>query len=46
MLSLPFQVPPVHVSMTWHERMHQDPAHKWLRDTLRDIGLLLAARKR
>jgi len=43
-LPLPFRVPPVHVSMTWHERMHHDPGHKWLRDALRDIGRALSAR--
>lgn len=44
-LPLPFRVPPVHVSMTWHERMHNDPGHKWLREILRDIGRKLADRK-
>lgn len=34
----PFEAPEVDVSMLWHERMHQNPGHKWLRDTLRDIG--------
>jgi DNA-binding transcriptional LysR family regulator len=28
--------------MLWHDRLHQDPAHKWLRDTLRDIGQRIA----
>lgn len=37
-LPLPFSVEPSRVSMTWHERMHHDPGHKWLRSTLRDIG--------
>jgi len=43
-LPLPFRVPAVHVSMTWHERMHNDPGHKWLRGKLRDIGQALSAR--
>lgn len=43
-LPLPFRVPAVHVSMTWHERMHNDPGHKWLRGKLRDIGQTLSAR--
>lgn len=37
-LKLPFRLPSVDVSMVWHERVHNDQAHKWLRDTLRDIG--------
>jgi len=43
-LPLPFRVPAVHVSMTWHERMHHDPGHKWLRETLKNIGHELSAR--
>jgi DNA-binding transcriptional LysR family regulator len=43
-LPLPFRVPAVHVSMTWHERMQHDPGHKWLRDTLKGIGHELSAR--
>jgi DNA-binding transcriptional LysR family regulator len=44
-LPLPFRVPSVNVSMLWHERMHHDPGHKWLRDSLRDVGHVLAARQ-
>jgi LysR family transcriptional activator of mexEF-oprN operon len=36
-LPLPFKVPGVDVTMVWHERLHQDPAHRWLRDTLREV---------
>lgn len=43
-LPLPFHVDAVHVSMTWHERMHKDPGHKWLRGALRDIGRTIAER--
>lgn len=43
-LPLPFRVPAVHVSMTWHERMHNDPGHKWLRGKFKEIGLGLSAR--
>lgn len=43
-LPLPFRVPAVHVSLTWHERMHHDPGHKWLRSKLKEIGLALSAR--
>lgn len=38
LLSLPFKLPRVDISMLWHERLHHDPAHKWLRSVLRDIG--------
>lgn len=44
-LPLPFKVPSVDVSMTWHERMHHDSGHKWLRNTLRDVGRVLVARQ-
>ena len=36
-LSLPFTVPQVDISMLWHDRRHQDPAHRWLRTTLREV---------
>ena len=29
---VPFELPPVASSMFWHERMHHDPGHMWLRD--------------
>lgn len=31
---LPFELPPVHVDMLWHERDARNPAHKWLRSKL------------
>ena len=34
-LKLPFEVPPLSVSMVWHERTHRQPAAKWLRDAIR-----------
>lgn len=37
-LTLPFEVSSVDVSMLWHDRQHQDPAHKWLRDALRKVS--------
>jgi LysR family transcriptional activator of mexEF-oprN operon len=40
-LPLPFQVQRADVSMLWHDRLHHDPAHKWLRTTLRKIGKML-----
>lgn len=41
-LPLPFDIERVDVSMIWHGRSQQDPAHRWLRATLRDIGRRLA----
>lgn len=38
---LPFEVPPVHVDMLWHRRVHQSGAHAWLREV---IGALAAQR--
>lgn len=34
---MPFDLPPVHVDMLWHERYARDPAHRWLRDVLSGI---------
>jgi DNA-binding transcriptional LysR family regulator len=34
---MPFDLPPVHVDMLWHERHARDPAHRWIRDMLYDI---------
>ena len=41
---VPFPLPEINVSMLWHERMHQDSAHKWLREQLHRIGQSLSAR--
>lgn len=30
-VSVPIQVPDFTISMLWHERVHRDPAHQWLR---------------
>jgi len=35
---LPLEVPPVHVEALWHRRMHQDPAHVWLRQQLLEVA--------
>lgn len=32
---LPFQLPPVPVTLAWHHRYDNDPAHTWLRDQVR-----------
>jgi DNA-binding transcriptional LysR family regulator len=34
-LALPFEVPPLAVSMVWHERTHRQPAAKWFREAIR-----------
>lgn len=44
MLPLPFKLASVDVSMVWHERLHHDPGHKWVREALRAIGTQLSAR--
>ncbi|WP_320534084.1 LysR family transcriptional regulator [Robbsia andropogonis] len=31
---LPVRTPEIAVSAIWHPRLHADPAHRWLRDTL------------
>lgn len=31
---LPVRTPEIKVSAIWHPRLHADPAHRWLRDTL------------
>lgn len=32
---LPLPVPPITLSMIWHPRMDADPAHRWLRECIR-----------
>ncbi len=34
---LPVATPEVTVSLLWHPRLHADPAHRWLRECVRDI---------
>ncbi|UTH74678.1 LysR family transcriptional regulator [Chromobacterium sp. IIBBL 290-4] len=34
---LPLDVPEITVSMLWHPRMDADPAHQWLRNTLKQV---------
>jgi DNA-binding transcriptional LysR family regulator len=34
--TLPLPIPPFTVSLLWHPRMDGDPAHRWLRGTVRD----------
>jgi len=41
---LPVATPEFTVSLLWHPRMDADPAHRWLRDCLRDVCLKPSAR--
>jgi DNA-binding transcriptional LysR family regulator len=34
---LPIPTPEFTVSLLWHPRMHADPAHRWLRECVRDV---------
>lgn len=34
---LPVSVPEITVSLLWHPRLHADPAHRWLRECVRDV---------
>lgn len=38
---VPLAVPDFKIEMTWDERHHHDPAHKWLRTMLYEIGRTL-----
>lgn len=37
---LPFEFPEFKSALLWHERTHRDPAHKWLRETIRSAAKL------
>lgn len=41
---LPVATPEFSVSLLWHPRMDADPAHRWLRDCLRDVCMKPSAR--
>ena len=34
---LPFPIPDLTISLLWHPRMDADPAHRWLRDCVREV---------
>lgn len=34
--ALPVETPEITVSMLWHPRLHADPAHRWLRECVKD----------
>ncbi|WP_437898239.1 LysR family transcriptional regulator [Sorangium sp. So ce124] len=35
--ALPFAAPEITVSLVWHPRLDADPAHRWLRDSVREV---------
>ncbi|WP_179107013.1 LysR family transcriptional regulator [Variovorax sp. KK3] len=37
-LPLPFELPSLPVRAIWHERMHENHAHRWLRGLVQDVG--------
>ncbi len=42
-LPIPFEMPEITIWSFWHERVHDDPAHKWLRRALADVAGTLPA---
>ncbi|MBK9315745.1 MAG: hypothetical protein IPM55_16090 [Acidobacteria bacterium] len=34
-IALPFEIAPFRLTMAWHERYDNDPAHAWLRERIR-----------
>ena len=36
--SLPLPVEPFTISLLWHPRLHDDPAHRWLRECIREVS--------
>ncbi len=42
----PIPIDPTTGSLVWHERTHHDPAHRWLRDVVRDACRELSAARR
>jgi len=37
-LPIPFHMTPFDVTMVWHERLHRDPGHLWLRRLMRGVA--------
>ncbi|ASP38719.1 LysR family transcriptional regulator [Bacterioplanes sanyensis] len=40
---LPLTIPSIAPSMIWHERLHYDPAHIWLRQQVMELAVTLTA---
>jgi DNA-binding transcriptional LysR family regulator len=34
---LPFPTPEIPISLLWHPRLDSDPAHRWLRERVREV---------
>ncbi|HMI83287.1 MAG TPA: LysR family transcriptional regulator [Polyangiaceae bacterium] len=45
-MELPFDLPEVHISMLWHRRQHDDPAHAWVRRRLAETAAHLRSPRR
>ncbi|WGY71701.1 LysR family transcriptional regulator [Burkholderia cepacia] len=43
LVKLPVDVPSFALSMIWHERTHDDPAHAWLRQQIADVAREMAS---
>jgi DNA-binding transcriptional LysR family regulator len=43
MAPLPFVTEPATIFMVWHQRSNNDPAHKWLRQKVKEIGIGLTS---
>ncbi|MGH9936412.1 MAG: LysR family transcriptional regulator, partial [Blastocatellia bacterium] len=33
-LRMPIDMPPLRLTLLWHERFHADPAHRWMREII------------
>lgn len=42
----PLPLPSFRITMTWHERVHRDPAHEWLREVSRRLTVEAVADRR
>ena len=36
-IPLPFRIKKLSVKLLWHERMHRDPGHQWMRSVIADL---------
>jgi hypothetical protein len=42
LIELPLEVAPLSPAMIWHQRVHRDPAHVWVRRQLIDVAASLS----
>jgi len=40
-LPVPFEIPPLRLTLLWHQRHHSDPAHRWIRDFIIETAAML-----